>query len=179
MNLQQRLVTPSRPISFSTAPTPISLSTVSLSSVPATSSSIREFKIRVQLQLRGRRKTKGIIKEDNSLHVDMHQTDRLEIIDLGCSGVREHRYTNYPNISLFYNQGLQFSRFEFLHTRNKKEEWVAHKRKKKNRKLVFSRCFVSRIRTSCLKPQSLQIQRLHLLVFQPSPRNLNLQLQLI
>ena len=64
--------------------------------------------MRVRQRLRGRRKTKGLIKEENSLHVNMHQTDQLatvefaiatyKIIDLGFSGERKHRYTNRPAI---------------------------------------------------------------------------------
>ena len=134
-----------------------------------------------------RPKTKGLITENNTLHVNMHQTGTEELLwklwgwqltqsggakstfflsysiifksgrtiappappsprslsnwsaghrrmwnyyvlinDLGFSGVRKHRYTNCPVIFLFYNQGLQFSRFAFLHRRNNKEEWVAN-----------------------------------------------------
>ena len=40
---------------------------------------IREFKQLVRLRLRGRRKTKNLIKKGNSLHVNMHQTDQLTI----------------------------------------------------------------------------------------------------
>ena len=35
----------------------------------------------MQVRLRGRRKTKGLIKEDNSLHVNMHQTDPLVTVE--------------------------------------------------------------------------------------------------
>ena len=41
----------------------------------------REFKQLVRLRLRGRRKTKGLIKEDNSLHVNIHQTDQLATVE--------------------------------------------------------------------------------------------------
>ena len=38
-------------------------------------------KMRVRLRLRGRHNTKGLIKEDNSLHVNMHQTDQLVTVE--------------------------------------------------------------------------------------------------
>ena len=90
----------------------------------------------------------------------MHQTDQMATVEweittwksLRLSGVCKHRCTNCPDIFLFYNQGLLFSPFALLHTRNDMEEWGANERKeKKNRELVFSRCCLSRIRTSCWK----------------------------
>ena len=45
----------------------------------------REFKRRVRLRRRGRRKTKGLINEDNSLHMNAPQTDQLATIEYKIS----------------------------------------------------------------------------------------------
>ena len=76
----------------------------------------REFKQLVRLRLRGWHKTKGLIKEDNSLHVNMHQTDQLAIVEFEIAtwkslilGFLEYvniDTQNCPVIFLFYNQGL-------------------------------------------------------------------------
>ena len=45
----------------------------------------REFKRRVRLRRRERRKTKGLINEDNSLHMNAPQTDQLATIEYKIS----------------------------------------------------------------------------------------------
>ena len=97
--------------------------------------------------IRGRRKTKDLISEDNPLHVNMHQTEQLATVECEITTWKAPIWGFVENVKvdtetvpliLFYNQRLQCGRLALVYTRSIEEEWVANGRKVKNRKLVCS-----------------------------------------
>ena len=74
-----------------------------------------------QVRLQGLLKTEGLIKDDNSLHVDMYQTLlspklQRETIDLGfLQNVNADTQIVKLLVVLFYSQSLRFVRFELFY----------------------------------------------------------------